>query len=744
MAVSAPPRPAVPRVAPPPPPAQPPLPWWRGRWEHLRARLWPDPRAGVGRWSWRHVVLLALLIAAVAALWVGDAWVLTCGFERCPTTAEIRAFRPSEGGRILDRSGQLMGHVRLVRRVNVPLSAVPLALRDAFIAIEDRRFYEHRGVDWRGGVRALAANLRAGGVREGFSTITMQVVRNTFAVERQGERSVRRKLLELRLSRLLESTLSKDQILELYLNVIYLGNGVYGVEAASRDLFGRSVGQLTLAQAATLAALPKGPSAYTPRRFPARARRRRDLVLSRMARDGYVSETAAQRASAEPVRVTRDGWTPEGQGNSYALDAVRQAVDSIEEANGIESNDVTVTTTLDAVAQAAAERAVRRQAATIGEGVEGAMVAIDPRTGAVRALVGGTEAGDAYARGSFNRATSAHRQPGSAFKPFVYATALAGGFTTASRVVDEPIEVDLGHGQVWRPNNSEGHYLGETTLREALAHSANGATVRVAQRLGEPRIIQTAHAAGIVSPLPDVPAVVLGAAEVTPMELVTAYAPFANGGYRVAPRLVARIAGADGGVLWTGDVRRTAVIDPRDAFLLTSMLRSVVQEGTGRAIVDAGVRDPVAGKTGTTNDGADVWFVGYTPSLVAGFWFGADDPRPLGQGATGGRMAAPAWAEFYRTGWREHAGDWAPPAGLVRRRIDADNGLLANTYCPTVRDEWFKAGTEPTEICPEHATPPEPKVDEPAADSTGGPPVIEGAKKAGSAIGRLLGRIFHF
>jgi len=689
-------------------------------------------------------VLVPVVFALVAVLWGGDAWVLTCGFQGCPSAADIRAFRPSEGGRILDRAGQTMGRVRLVRRVNVPLAAVPASVRDAFVAIEDRRFYEHRGVDWRGGVRALLANLRAGGVREGFSTITMQVVRNTFAVERQGERSVRRKLLELRLSRLLEGTLTKDQILELYLNVIYLGNGVYGVEAASRDLFGRSVGQLTLAQAATLAALPKGPSAYTPRRFPARARRRRDLVLARMARDGYVSEAAAQRATGEPVRVTRDGWTPEGQGNSYALDAVRQAVDSIKEANGIESNDLVVTTTLDAVAQAAAERAVRRQAAAIGRDVQGAMVAIDPRTGGVRALVGGVETGDDYARGSFNRATGAHRQPGSAFKPFVYATALAGGMTPATRVDDEPITVDLGHGQVWRPGNSEGHYLGETTLREALAHSANGATVRVAQRLGEPRIIQTAHADGIVSALPAVPAVVLGAAEVTPMELVTAYAPFANGGMRVAPRLLARITSMDGAVLWTGDVRRTPVMDPRDAFLLTSMLRSVVQEGTGHEIVDAGVRDPVAGKTGTTNDGADVWFVGYTPSLVAGFWFGADDPRPLGQGATGGRMAAPAWADFYLTGWRERAGDWTPPAGLVRQKIDADNGYLANTYCPTVRDEWFKAGTEPTELCPEHATPPEPAAADSVPSDSSAPPVVSEVKKAGGAVGRFFKRIFRF
>jgi penicillin-binding protein 1A len=635
-----------------------------------------------------------------------------------------------------------------VRRVNVPLAQVPAHVRAAFVATEDRRFYEHHGVDWRGAFRAVGANLRAGGVREGFSTITMQVVRNTFAVERQGERSLRRKLIELRLSRLVERALTKDEILQLYLNVIYLGNGVYGVEGASRDLFGRGVHDVTLAQAAMLAALPKGPSAYTPRRFPDRALRRRNLVLALMTREGYITPDQARAAAGERLAVNKEGWYPDTKTDSYALDVVREIVDSVREAQHIESSDLTVLTSLDLKAQLAAERAVRRRADAISDvtgraGAEGAMVAIDPRSGDLRALVGGR----VYERGNFDRATDAKRQPGSAFKPFVYAAALMSGMTPATEIDDDPVEVWMGK-KVWRPQNYDGEYFGETTLRTALAHSLNAATVRVSQSIGTPRIIDVAHRNGITSKLDPVPSLALGAIEVSPMELVTAYAPFANGGYRVRPRVVLAIATDDGTVLWTADpAPREPVMDARDAFLLTSMLRSVVDEGTGRAVRDYGVTGPVAGKTGTTNNGADVWFVGYTPTLVAGFWFGYDDPRPLGGGASGGKLAAPAWAEFYQTGWKEKGLDWAPPAGLVRRTIDADNGYLATEYCPRVRDEWFKVGTEPQQYCPVHTAPvePQPQMGDMPAPAQQIPQAIGRAgKNIGKEISKALKRIFHW
>lgn len=689
----------------------------RGWLRKIGWRLRPSRALPSGNWMRRRWRSLSLLGAAVLGVAVFDVWLGTCGFDGCPTASDIRHYRPPEGSRVLDRNGRLIGRLTYVRRVNVPLSRVPLFVRQAFIATEDRRFYHHDGLDWRGFFRAALRNVEAGGVRQGFSTITMQVARNTFATDFATRRSFRRKLIELRIARLIERNLDKNEILELYLNVIYLGNGTYGVEAASRDLFGTSVQHLTLAQGAMLAALPKGPSWYTPRRDPARARARRDLVLSLMAREGYISASRARSTAAQPLEVAREEWRP-SEPNSYVIGAVRALVDSVLGPDALDDGDVTIYTTIDARAQSAAERAVRDQAAVIdrlqrrahgarsGAGIEGALVALDPRTGDLRALVGGRTNDP----GGFDRALYARRQPGSAFKPFVYAAALHAGFTPASLVEDEPVEVQQG-SRVWSPGNFGDEYDGPITMRRALMVSSNAAAVRFSRAVGEPQVVQVAHANGITSQLSAVPSIALGALEVTPLELVDAYAPFANGGVHVRPRLVRRIDDSDGSVLWSNPVTPPdSVLDPRDVFQLTDMLRSVVDAGTGRTVRDLGARGPIAGKTGTTNDGNDVWFVGYTPSIVAGVWFGYDTPRPIaGGGATGGRLAAPAWAHFYLNGWPQGARDapWAPPPGLVAREIDASNGELATEWCPVTQLEWFRMGTEPTQYCEVHDGPPE-------------------------------------
>ncbi len=676
----------------------------------LQQRLRPDAATPARVWvrrAWPGLAALAFATGGVLAL---DVWLATCGFTGCPGAAEIHAYRPSEGGRIIDRAGAVLGRITPVRRANVPLDAIPGHVRDAFIATEDRRFYDHHGLDWRGIGRASVRNAVALGVREGYSTITMQVVRNTFLVGRFRQRSVGRKMMEMRFARLLERNLTKDQILELYLNVIYLGNGVYGVEGASRDLFGKSVREASLAEGAMLAALPKAPSVYTPRRDARRARARRDLVLSLMVREGYISEGRARAAVEQPLRIAKGEWERFASDEPSALSAVRAVVDSVMLSLGLDDGDVIVHTTLDAVAQAAADRAVSRRAASIQResnswngkrvgDVQGAMVAIDVQTGEIRALVGSSR----YERGGFNRALSARRQPGSAFKPFVYAAAIATGLTPATMVDDEPIEV-RDAGRVWIPANYGHEYGGRITFRTALMQSSNVAAVRVSRAVGEKRVVEAARRNGITSPLQPVPAIALGAMEVTPVELVAAYAPFANGGYRVEPVLVRRIESVNGKVLWAHEPTRTAVLDPRDAFQITSMLRSVVDEGTGTAVRAAGISAPVAGKTGTTNDGADVWFVGYTPTIAAGFWFGYDARRSISGNANGGRHAAPAWADFYRNGWTEDesSAGWRPPPGMTRELVDGETGLLAQEWCPITRDEWFKSGTEPTEYCEEH------------------------------------------
>ena len=672
-------------------------------------------------------------------------WLGTCGFDGCPTPREIQTFQPDQGGRILDRYNRVMGRLETVRRLNVPLTAVPEFVQQAFIATEDRRFYQHGGLDWRGFFRAVLTNLKAGRTREGFSTISMQVARNTFAVRRYPARSLRQKLTELRMSRLIEHSLTKQQILELYFNVIYMGNGVYGVEAASKDLFGRSVNQLNLPQAAMLAALPKAPSAYTPRRHPDRALARRNLVLSLMVKEGYVSANRLKGLQEQPLRIARDEFRPKDPNDSFALDAVREFVDSVIRGGTSDIVDLTVRTTLDRNAQIAADRAVRRQAATIQSEtgrralVQGAMVAIDPRNGDIRALSGGRQ----YERGTFNRALLAHRQPGSAFKPFVYAAAMAAGYTPSSEVDDDPIDVIQGR-DVWSPANYNDDYSGRITFRRALIKSANAATVRVSQAVGIPRIIETARRNGIVSQLPNVPSMALGSLEVTPMELVTAYAPFANGGFRVRPRLVRSISTADETPIWQEeDVREgnhIPVMTPQDAYQVTSMLQSVVDYGTGKVVRDYGVKGLIAGKTGTTNSGTDVWFVGYTPTIVAGFWFGFDTPAPISGDASGGRLAAPAWAEFYNAGWREYAPAtaWNPPPGMSMRVIDPTTGYLATEWCPATRNEYYKPGTEPTVQCPVHG----PDMGDP--ENPEWPNQREWSNDFGKKIGKALGKIFKF
>jgi penicillin-binding protein 1A len=657
-----------------------------------------------------------LLIFCVVMLPVGSAllWMQTCGLAGCPDAVTLQAFRPSEGSRILDRDGALLGRLEYVRRINLPLARIPRHVRAAFIAAEDRRFYYHHGVDWRSLARAGWRNLRALEVREGFSTITMQVVRSAFLPGLADQRSLRRKLIEIELARRLERAVSKQRILELYLNVIYLGNGTYGVEAASRDLFGKGVERLTPAEAALLAGLAKGPSLYTPRRHPDRARARRAVVLTQMVAQGYLSPAIAERARAEPIRPASSGWRPR-RDTSQALDPVREVVDSVLGARAAELGDLVVRTTLDGKAQVAAERAVVRQALAIerstprkesaaaGTELEGALVAVDPRTGEIRALIGGRR----FTRRAFNRALEARRQPGSAFKPFVYAAALAKGYTPATVVDDSPVEVPA-EGGYWRPVNFGGDYAGPLTLRRALMVSANAATVRLSRAVGERRVAALARRAGLSGRLDPVPSLALGAVEVTPLELAEAYAPFANGGYRVRPSLVRRIELADGTVIWRApEPKDERVLGAAEAFQVTSMLRSVVDGGTGYAVRRLGVKGAVAGKTGTTNNGADVWFVGYTPTMVAVVWFGYDVPRTIGPAASGGRLAAPAWAAFYSEGWTEKSplGAWAPPAGMVSRTIDAYNGLLANEWCPVTQREWFKPGTEPTRTCDQHQAP---------------------------------------
>ncbi len=594
----------------------------------------------------------------------------------------------------------------------VRLAETPRVLVDAVLAAEDHRFFMHGALDVRALLRASWSNLRAGKITQGGSTITQQLVKVRLLNPR---RTLLRKVREAWLAVLVEWRYSKDQILEAYLNEIYLGQrgpiAVRGVGAAAREYFGKEIHQLTPGDAALLAATIRAPNSYSPAVNPERARDRRDTVLGRMRELGMIAPAEYERARREPVRV-RPLTTP-AQSAPYFVDHVRQELEQRFGAEVARHRGVRIITTLDLTLQRFAERAVARSLDRLESGVprlrrsdaarrlQAVLIALDPDTGAIRALIGGRD----YLASQFNRAALARRQPGSAFKPFVYLAALraregAPLLTPASRVDDLPITLEVG-GRSWSPRNYEDRYAGRVSLRQALEQSLNAATVRVAQTVGLPEVVETARTLGFRSPLAPVPAMALGAFEVTPLELALAYLPLANGGVRL-PALpgIRAVYDREDEVKPASPEEPAQVVSPAEAYLMTSLLKGVIASGTGTAARAFGLADGVAGKTGTTNDGRDAWFVGYTPRLLTLVWVGFDGGEP--HGLSGAQAALPIWADFMKQALEAYPQpDFGVPPDIVFADIDATNGKRAGYSCPVVVREAFLAGTEP-EPCDEH------------------------------------------
>ena len=645
-----------------------------------------------------------------------------CAGDECPTVEALRDYRPPEATRIYAANGALLADLSQQRRIIVDLEQMPAVLRDGMVAVEDRRFWEHGGVDFRGVARAVVRNVFSLSFREGFSTITMQLARNVFPSALPRAKQLRRKYWEVVLARQIEDEFTKEEILGLYLNQIYLGDGLYGVEAAARGYFGKASGELTPPEAAMLIALAKNPTGYNPRQHPLVAVERRNLVLAVMAREGVIDPESLDRFQAAPIRLAPPA---EASGDApYFVAAVRR---ELRERFGPTADvmGLRVHTGLDPDIQSAARTALLAQigriesgaygryrhpvpvdgelAAPTGQGsqyLQGMVVVMDPATGVVRGLVGGRD----FGHSQYDRALQARRQPGSAFKAIVYAAALEAGLTLTTRVDVTPVELSGASG-TWRPSDhvdtSEA-----MPVRRAVALSSNNAAVRVGRWVGEDHVIRTARSLGISTAMQPYPSLHLGAAEVVPAELVSAFAAFANGGRQVQPRLITRIESAQGSVLWTAPLAAVPAMDPRVAYLTLSLLEGVIDEGTGRVIRDSGFWLPAAGKTGTTNDNKDAWFVGMTPDLVAGVWIGFDRPRTIAGNAGGGTLAAPVWAglmnEIYAT--RPAPPGWMPPDGLVAVPVDRESGMLATDDCPLeqVRLEYFLPGTEPAQYCPLH------------------------------------------
>jgi len=554
----------------------------------------------------------------------------------------------------------------------------------------------------------------------------MQLARNVFPERISREKNLVRKVKEAKVARQIEQRYSKDKILELYLNQINLGNGAYGVETASQRYFGKSVHDLNLAEAAMLAALPKAPARYNPRRFPERAIQRRNTVIELMRRNGAISDADASLAKAYPLQL--GSKTESGEVAPYFVEWVRQQLDEKFGARLYEQG-LKVYTTLDLDMQSAAERALENQLRAIEGGkygkfphrtyeqlaartangdeaatpnspyLQGAFLAMDPRDGSVRALVGGRQFDDS----KFNRMTQALRQPGSTFKPIVYSAAIENGRTPATIIDDAPITLPQVAGDQWTPQNYDGKFEGPIPLRRALYMSRNLPAIRTGMELGEQTIIDMAKRFGITSTIPPYPSIAIGSADVFPIEMISAYSAFANLGVRTAANAIRRVENQKGEVLWEPQPVRAQVLSAPEAWLMVSMMKDVVQRGTAAGSVGSRFFVPSGGKTGTTNDGADVWFIGYTADLVAGVWMGFDRPQKIKANAQGGELAAPAYTSFMTEVYRRRPAppDWPRPEGITTREIDKTTGELANAYCSadSVVTEYFIAGTEPIQEC---------------------------------------------
>ena len=736
----------------------------------------PAPKSEPPRsiWAWMGYVVLALsglALAGLASLLFLVAIVMALAYPNLPDISDLEDYHPKLPLRVYSAEGDLIGEFGEEHRTLTPINEIPLVMKNAILAIEDARFFQHGGIDYLGMVRAAAANIGRS-KSQGASTITMQVARNVYL---SSEKTFTRKIYEILLTFKLEHNLSKDQILEIYMNQIYLGNRSYGFAAACETYFGKPLRNISIAEAAMLAGLPKAPSAYNPIKNPRRARIRQQYIIERMQENGFITAQEAQTAKAQVLQIKSAANRPQLVHAEYVSEMVRQLMfDQYGDATYTRGLDVV--TTVVSAQQEAAYKALRRgimdferrqvyrgpekfitlpsdaqeledaidealdehpdngdvfaavvlqadtkrvlaqrQAGEVvevtGEGlkpalsglsdksapnikirpgaiirvsktskggweitqlpeVEGAFLAMDPRDGAIKALVGGFD----YDKNKFNHVTQAWRQPGSSFKPFIYSAALDKGFTPSTVINDMPLFFDAGTtgGQPWEPKNYDGTFEGPMTLRRALAKSKNMISIQVLQSIGKHDAQQWISRFGFdAEKHPPYLTMALGAGSVTPMQMATGYSVFANGGYRVSPWLISKVSEQRGKVLLEtvkpvlGEAN--IAIEPRNAFLMTSLLQEVTRSGTA-AKAQATLKRPESyGKTGTTNDSMDAWFAGYHPTLTAVTWIGYDTPRKLGDKETGGGLSLPVWISFMETALRNvPIMEAEPPEGIVR------------------------------------------------------------------------------
>jgi penicillin-binding protein 1A len=683
-------------------------------------------------------------MAAFGAAAGAGIWTRACLNGACPSIAVLSEYDPDQAAKVYAADGRHLSDLGLTRRTVISLQEMSPAIVAAFLAVEDKRFYQHNGVDWRRVPGAVWANTKAllvGGQRQGFSSITMQLAGNIWREEidrrqRRGLPGIMRKVREMRVALDIERNYPKDKILELYLNQVELGNRAFGVEAASQRYFGKSAREVNVAEGAMLAAVVNAPTLYNPRRNPGFAVRRRNMVIDLLRDQGKLSPVSAEAWKSYPVRLSsRSDYSGVAE---YFVEYVRQI---LQARYGMElyRAGLRIHTTLDLDAQQAAERALEQQIQLIENGglgrfphrtyaqyiesradapednspyLQGAVVTMEARTGRILAMVGGRDFEDS----KFNRAVQAQRQAGSTFKPFVYSAAIRAGIPLSRIVDDAPLSLEIPDQPPWEPQNFDGRFLGPMTIREALLRSQNVPAARIGLEIGEEAIAGEAAAFGFSTRIPRVPSVSLGAAEVIPLEMVAAYSAFANMGARVTPNPIDRVEDREGNILWQPRAELVSVMDSAHAWVILDALRDVVRRpggtGYGAILVRGGFTIPSAGKTGTTNDYHDVWYLGFTPDIVTGVWMGFDQPRRIKDNAQGGLMSAPVWAAMMREIYerRRAPAAWSAPEGVIAAEIDRHTGYLASPTCPSEARalEWYLPGTEPFRRCPLHSRDPYP------------------------------------
>jgi penicillin-binding protein 1A len=672
--------------------------------------------AGWGRITKLFFAVLVVLLCGVIGVGIGVAnWLR----KDLPSPTNLQTIAPPVKTLVYDRNEKLVHEFFKENRSIVPLREIPRPLVQAILAIEDRRFYSHWGIDPIRLGRALITDIIARRPEQGGSTITQQLARNLFLTH---EKTMTRKLKEIVLAIRIEQTYTKDEILEMYFNQIYFGEGAYGVDAAAKVYFGKRVQELNLQECALLAGLPRNPRDYSPRRDPDRALRRRNLVLSQMLAAKFLSRPAYEQAIEAPLGVTKTRYN--AQEAPYFMEMVRQYLDERYGSNQLYEGGLRIHTSIDIDIQHAAEEALERRLTALEQRnqykktravlakstvsarekgqtqyLQGAIVSIEPSSGQILALVGGRDFNDS----NFNRAVQAARQPGSAFKPFIYTAAIDNGFTPTDIILDTPISFRAGNGQDWSPQNYDKKFRGPVTLRSALANSVNVPAAKLLQKLGTSVVTTYARRMGIKSRLSPDLSLALGTSEVNLLELTSSYGVYANQGVRVPPVFILKIEDKNGKVLEESRTTGEEVLSPETALTMTSMMESVIENGTAASARALGFTAPAAGKTGTTDDYSDAWFVGYVPGLVTGVWVGFDRKQKIGPGMTGAAAALPIWVDVMLAGTKNRPPqDFPVPSGVVSRLICTETGLLANPACPSTEIELFRESSEPTGYCNVH------------------------------------------